>query len=75
MEKSRLAGPKETKNAVSFLWIILAFVKRERKARTDCHQKNGLREENGRAQGLGTARQKNFKETGGGSKRGQERED
>lgn len=50
-------------------------MKRERKARTDCHRKNGLREENGRAQGLGTARQKNFKETGGGSKRGQERED
>lgn len=63
--------PKKNKECeVAFLGIILAFGKRERKAREDCHRKSSLREENRQVLSLNCRAKENFKERLGGSKKG-----
>lgn len=64
---------KEKRMQVAFLGIILAFGKKERKARRNCGRSSSLREEHGLS--LNCKAKENFKETGWrgvGSKKGRE---
>lgn len=56
--KNRWTCQKKKECRATFLGIILAFGKRERKAREDCHRKSSLREENRSMYCLSVTRQK-----------------